>query len=153
MRPFNSSTTGSTDLRDTDVQPPNMTSTLSWVNSWRAFSANNGQSEAGSTTIGSSCLPNTPPLALISSMVMRAVSFNEVSEMAIVPDKECKIPTLMVSPSAAGVVVVSAVSVFVAVELVSALVSAGFWQPIRLKLPTTATASRDKRDVSFESIR
>ena len=59
-------------------------------------------------------------------MVMSAVSFNDVSEMAIVPDKECKIPTLMVSPSATEVAAVSEVSVFVAVELVSALVSAGF---------------------------
>jgi hypothetical protein len=36
-------------LRDTDVQQPKTTATLSWVMSWRAFSAKSGQLEAGST--------------------------------------------------------------------------------------------------------
>ncbi len=89
--------TGSTDLRDTEVQQPNTTDTLSCEISWRAFSANSGQLEAGSTTTGSSFLPNTPPLALISSIAIRATSFSDVSEMAMVPDKECRTPTLMVS--------------------------------------------------------
>jgi hypothetical protein len=89
--------TGSTDLRDTEVQQPKVTATLSLVSSWRAFSANSGQLEAGSTTTGSSFLPSTPPLALISSMVISAVSFSAVSEMAIVPDSECRMPTLIVS--------------------------------------------------------
>jgi hypothetical protein len=40
-------------LRDTEVQQPKVTATLSWVMSWRAFSANSGQLEAGSTTTGS----------------------------------------------------------------------------------------------------
>src|SRR5690606_33017944 len=88
---------GSTDLRDTLVQQPKVTATLSWVSSWRPFSANSGQFEAGSTTTGASCLPSTPPLALISSMVISAMSLSEVSEMAMVPDSECRIPTLMVS--------------------------------------------------------
>ncbi|MCY1394280.1 hypothetical protein D9M71_91960 [compost metagenome] len=94
---MSSSNTGSTDLRDTLVQQPNTTATLSWVSSWRAFSANSGQFDAGSTTTGSSILPFTPPLALISSMVISAMSFNDVSEIAMVPDNECRIPTLMVS--------------------------------------------------------
>ncbi|MNO72467.1 hypothetical protein D3C76_634170 [compost metagenome] len=94
---MSSSNTGSTDLRDTLVQQPNTTATLSWVNSWRAFSANSGQFDAGSTTTASSFLPFTPPLALISSMVISAMSFSEVSEMAMVPDSECRMPTLMVS--------------------------------------------------------
>jgi hypothetical protein len=70
---------------------------LSWVISWRPFSANSGQLEAGSTTTGSSFLPSTPPLALISSMVISATSLSDVSEMAMVPDSECRMPTLMVS--------------------------------------------------------
>ncbi|MCY1355986.1 hypothetical protein D9M69_424250 [compost metagenome] len=72
-----------------------MTATLSLLTSWRAFSANSGQLEAGSTTTGSSLRPSTPPLLLISSMVIRATSFSDVSEMAIVPDSECRIPTLI----------------------------------------------------------
>ena len=39
--------TGSTDLRDTEVQQPNTTATLSLLISSRAFSANSGQFEAG----------------------------------------------------------------------------------------------------------
>ena len=65
--------------------------------SWRAFSANSGQLEAGSTTTGSSFLPITPPLALISSIVISATSFSTVSLIAIVPDSECSTPTLIVS--------------------------------------------------------
>jgi hypothetical protein len=80
--------TGSTLLRDTDVQQPNTTETLSCVISWRAFSANSGQFDAGSTTTGSSGRPITPPLALMSAIVISAVSFSAVSEIAIVPDSE-----------------------------------------------------------------
>jgi len=53
--------------------------------------------EAGSTTTGSSFLPMTPPALLISSMVISTVSLSAVSEMAMVPDRECSTPTLMVS--------------------------------------------------------
>ena len=73
---------------------------------------------------GSSFLPITPPLALISLMVINAVSFREVSEIAIVPESECKIPTLMVSPLAAGAAAL--VSVFAA-----SVFSAGLEQPAR----------------------
>ena len=93
--------TGKTDLRDTEVQQPNTTATLSCVIKPRAFSANNGQLEAGSTTTGSSILPMTPPLALISSMVIKATFLSEVSEIAIVPESEWRIPTLMVSAAKA----------------------------------------------------
>lgn len=92
--------TGSTDLRDTEVQQPNTTATLSCASSWRDFSANSGQFEAGSTTTGSSFLPMTPPLALISSIAISATSLSEVSEIAIVPDRECRMPTLIVSSAA-----------------------------------------------------
>ena len=74
-----------------------MTATLSCVISWRAFSANSGQFDAGSTTTASSFLPSRPPLALISSIAISTVSLSTVSEMAIVPDSECSTPTLMVS--------------------------------------------------------
>ena len=89
-------------MRDTLVQQPKVTATLSLLISWRAFSANNGQFEAGSTTTGSSFLPSTPPLALISSIAINTVSFSTVSEIAIVPDSECSTPTLMVSCANAG---------------------------------------------------
>ena len=92
-----SSNTGSTLLRETLVQQPKVTATLSWLISCLAFSANSGQFDAGSTTTGSSFLPSTPPLALISSMAISTVSLSTVSEMAIVPDSECSTPTLMVS--------------------------------------------------------
>ena len=35
-------------------------------------------------------------------MVIRATSFSDVSEMAMVPDSECRMPTLMVSAAATG---------------------------------------------------
>ena len=83
-------------MRDTEVQQPNTTATLSCVRSWRAFSANSGQFEAGSTTTGSSFMPITPPLALISSTAISTTSFSTVSLIAIVPDSECRTPILMV---------------------------------------------------------
>jgi hypothetical protein len=89
-------------LRDTLVQQPKVTTTLSLLISWRAFSANSGQLDAGSTTTGSSFFPNTPPLALISSIAIRTVSLSTVSEIAIVPDNECSTPTLMVSCANTG---------------------------------------------------
>ncbi len=88
-------------MRDTEVQQPNTTATLSWVINWRAFSANSGQFDAGSTTTGSSFLPSKPPLALISSTAINAVFFNAVSEIAMVPDNECRMPTLIVSAAIA----------------------------------------------------
>src|SRR3978361_1503585 len=92
--------TGSTDLRDTEVQQPNTTETLSLVISSRAFSANKGQFDAGSTTTASSFLPITPPFLFCSSIMNSTVSFSVVSEIAMVPDSECNTPTLMVSSAA-----------------------------------------------------
>jgi hypothetical protein len=89
--------TGSTDFRDTEVQQPKTTATLSLVISSRAFSANSGQLEAGSTTTASSFLPSRPPLAFCSWIMNRTVSFRVVSLIAIVPDSECSTPTLIVS--------------------------------------------------------
>src|SRR5438309_5208263 len=92
--------TGSTDLRDTEVQQPNTAATFSFVISSRAFSANSGQLEAGSTTTASSFLPSTPPFLFCSSIRNRTVSFSVVSLIAMVPDSECRTPTLMVSSAA-----------------------------------------------------
>src|SRR5215831_14160925 len=89
--------TGSTDLRDTEVQQPNTAATFSLVISSRAFSANSGQLDAGSTTTGSSFLPSSPPFLFWASIIIRTVSFSVVSLMAMVPDSECRTPTLMVS--------------------------------------------------------
>ncbi len=85
---FSSLNTGSTDLRDTEVQQPNTTATLSLVISSRAFSANSGQLEAGSTTTASSFLPSTPPFLFCSSISMSITSLSVVSLIAIVPDNE-----------------------------------------------------------------
>ncbi len=89
--------TGSTDLRLTLVQQPNTTATCWLAIRSRAFSAKSGQSEAGSTTTGSSCLPSRPPLAFCSSISISITSFSVVSEIAMVPESECRMPTLMVS--------------------------------------------------------
>ena len=80
--------TGSTDLRDTEVQQPNTTETLSLAISSFAFSANSGQLDAGSTTTASSFLPSTPPFLFCSSISISMTSFSVVSLIAIVPDSE-----------------------------------------------------------------
>src|SRR6202008_149489 len=82
------------DLRLTEVQQPKTTATLSCWSSCLAFSANNGQLEAPSTTTGSICFPRTPPFLLISSKANNNTSRNEVSLIAMVPDNECRTPTL-----------------------------------------------------------
>ena len=89
--------TGSTDLRDTEVQQPKTAATLFTAISSRAFSAKSGQSEAGSTTTASSFLPSRPPFLFCSSMSISMTSLSVVSEIAMVPDSECSTPTLIVS--------------------------------------------------------
>src|SRR6187551_2725368 len=99
---FSSLNTGSTDLRDTEVQQPNTTATLSLVISSSAFSANSGQFDAGSTTTGSSFLPRTPPFLFCSSISMSMASFSVVSLIAMVPESECSTPILIVSCACAA---------------------------------------------------
>src|SRR6185295_1235922 len=94
---FSSLKTGNTDLRDTEVQQPNTEATFSLLISSRAFSANSGQFEAGSTTTASSFLPSRPPFLFCSSISISITSFSVVSLMAMVPESECKMPTLIVS--------------------------------------------------------
>src|SRR3954451_17546907 len=96
--PFSSSKTGSTDLRDTEVQQPNTAAHLSADSNCRAFSAKSGQFEAGSTTTGSSFLPSRPPFLFCSAISISMTSFSVVSLIAIVPDSECSTPTLIVPP-------------------------------------------------------
>jgi hypothetical protein len=79
--------TGSTDLRDTDVQQPNTAATFSLEISSRAFSANSGQLEAGSTTTASSFLPSRPPFLFCSFDQHQQTSFRVVSLMAMVPER------------------------------------------------------------------
>ena len=93
--PFSSSNTGSTDLRDTEVQQPNTAAHLSTDSRPRAFSANSGQLEAGSTTTASSLRPSTPPLAFCCSISISMTSFSVVSLIAMVPESECRMPTLI----------------------------------------------------------
>ena len=92
--------TGSTDFRDTEVQQPKTTETLSFSISSFAFSANNGQFDAGSTTTASSFLPSTPPFLFCSSISISITSLSVVSLIAIVPDSECRMPILIVSSAA-----------------------------------------------------
>src|SRR4030081_4038140 len=94
--------TGKTDLRDTEVQQPHTTDTLSLVMSSRAFSAKSGQFEAGSTTTASTFLPSNPPFLLMSSTIIKTVSLSVVSLIAMVPDSECNTPTLIVSSACAS---------------------------------------------------
>ncbi len=100
--------TGSTDLRDTEVQQPKTTATLSLAMSSRAFSANSGQLDAGSTTTGSSFLPSRPPFLFCSSMSISMTSFNVVSLIAIVPESEWRMPILIVSSAALAAKALSA---------------------------------------------
>src|SRR5271155_678396 len=97
---FSSLNTGNTDLRDTEVQQPNTTATLSLVISSRAFSANSGQFDAGSTTTASSFLPSKPPFLFCSSISISITSLSVVSLIAMVPDSECRMPILIVSSAA-----------------------------------------------------
>jgi hypothetical protein len=52
-------------LRDDEVQQPKTAATLSFSINSRAFSANSGQSEAGSTTTASSFLPSNAALLVL----------------------------------------------------------------------------------------
>ena len=88
------SKTGSTALRLAEVQQPKTAATLSCVISFCAFSAKVGQSEAPSSTTGSSFLPSTPPAALISSIASSSASRTVTSLIAIVPLSECRMPDL-----------------------------------------------------------
>jgi hypothetical protein len=89
------SKTGSIAFLLAEVQPPNTVATLSCRMSLVAFSANVGQSEAPSSTTGTSFLPSTPPALLISSIASSSASRTVTSLIAIVPLSEWRRPTLI----------------------------------------------------------
>src|SRR5487761_1963364 len=93
--PSSCSNTGNTDLRETEVQQPNTAETLSTDSNCRAFSANRGQFEAGSTTTASSGRPITPPFLFCSAISISITSFSGASLIAMVPESECRMPTLI----------------------------------------------------------
>src|ERR1700754_4061336 len=108
--PLYCSNTGSTALRDADVQQPITDATLSLTRSFFAFSAKVGQSLAPSSWMNLILRPSTPPDALICSMASFSACTEPVSEMAIVPVTECRMPTVTsVSVTARPVVLTLAV--------------------------------------------
>src|ERR671936_1779108 len=92
--PLYCSNTGSTALRDAEVQQPMTAAHLSLTRSFFAFSANVGQSLAPSSWMNLILRPSTPPAALICSMASFSASIDPVSEIAIVPVAECRMPTV-----------------------------------------------------------
>src|SRR6202023_1424370 len=108
--PLYCSNTGSTALRDAEVQQPMTDATLSLTRSFLAFSAKVGQSLPPSSWMNLILRPSTPPWALICSMASFLASTDPVSEIAMVPVTECRMPTVTsVSVTASPVVLTFAV--------------------------------------------
>src|ERR1700744_502757 len=109
--PLYCSNTGSTALRDADVQQPMTAAHLSLTCSFLAFSANVGQSLAPSSWTNLILRPSTPPDALICSIASFSASTEPVSLIAIVPVTECRMPTVTsVSVTARPVVLTTEVA-------------------------------------------
>src|SRR5690606_16010670 len=109
--PLYCSNTGSTALREAEVQQPNTAATLSFTSSFLDFSAKVGQSLAPSSWMNSILRPSTPPMALIWSMASFSACTELVSLMAMVPVTECRMPTFTVlSVTARPVVLTAAVA-------------------------------------------
>jgi len=88
-----------------------MAATLSLTRSFLAFSAKVGQSLAPSSWMNLILRPRTPPMALICSMASFSASIEPVSEIAIVPVAECRMPTVTsVSVTASPVVLIAEVA-------------------------------------------
>src|SRR6202044_2263052 len=92
--PLYCSNTGSTALREAEVQQPITAAHLSLTRSFFAFSANVGQSLAPSSWTNLILRPSTPAAALICSMASFSASTEPVSEIAIVPVTEWRMPTV-----------------------------------------------------------
>src|ERR1700744_4982676 len=92
--PLYCSNTGSTALRDADVQQPMTAAHLSLTKSFLAFSAKVGQSLAPSSCTNLILRPNTPPAALICSIASFSASTEPVSLIAMVPVTEWRMPTV-----------------------------------------------------------
>ena len=95
--PLYCSKTGSTALREAEVQQPKTAATLSFTKSFLDFSAKVGQSLAPSSWIYSICRPNTPPDSLICLIASFSACTEPVSLIAMVPVTECRIPTVTLS--------------------------------------------------------
>src|SRR5205807_2026073 len=109
--PLYCSNTGSTALREADVQQPMTAAHLSLTSSFFAFSAKVGQSLAPSSWMNLILRPSTPPPALICSIASFSASTEPVSEIAMVPVTECRIPTVTsVSVTARPVVLMAEVA-------------------------------------------
>src|SRR6266436_5432086 len=109
--PLYCSNTGSTALRDAEVQQPITDAHLSLTRSFFAFSAKVGQSLAPSSWMNLILRPSTPPPALICSMASFSASTEPVSEIAMVPVTEWRMPTVTsVSVTARPVVLIAEVA-------------------------------------------
>src|SRR5271156_5531767 len=109
--PLYCSNTGSTALRDAEVQQPNTAAVLSLTNSFLAFSAKVGQSLPPSSWTNLILRPSTPPEALICSIASFSASTEPVSLIAMVPVTEWRIPTVTsVSVTARPVVLTAEVA-------------------------------------------
>src|SRR5450755_3755592 len=109
--PLYCSTTGSTALREAEVQQPMIAATLSLTRSFLAFSAKVGQSLAPSSWMILILRPSTPPALLIWAMASFSDSIEPVSEIAMVPVAECRMPTVTsVSVTARLVVLIAEVA-------------------------------------------
>src|SRR3954469_20639862 len=109
--PLYCSNTGSTALREAEVQQPITAAHLSLTRSFLAFSANVGQSLPPSSWMNLILRPSTPPAALICSIASFSAWIEPVSEIAIVPVAECRMPTVTsVSVTARPVVLTVAVA-------------------------------------------
>src|SRR5450631_1222210 len=109
--PLYCSTTGSTALREAEVQQPIIAATLSLTRSFLAFSAKVGQSLAPSSWMILILRPSTPPALLIWAMASFSDSIEPVSEIAMVPVAECRMPTVTsVSVTARPVVLIAEVA-------------------------------------------
>ena len=108
--PLYCSNTGSTALREAEVQQPITDATLSLTRSFFAFSANVGQSLPPSSWMNLILRPSTPPAALICSIASFSACTEPVSLIAMVPVTECRMPTVTsVSVTARPVVLTLAV--------------------------------------------
>src|SRR5882724_5151868 len=140
--PLYCSNTGSTALRDADVQQPMTDATLSLTRSFFAFSAKVGQSLPPSSWMNLILRPSTPPCALICSMASFSACTEPVSLMAMVPVTECKMPTVTsVSVTARPVVLTLAVGNCWASAVGASIAVAD----------SAAAPTRSSRRVGFES--
>src|SRR5450756_1307743 len=124
--PLYCSRTGSTALREAEVQQPMIAATLSLTKSFLAFSAKVGQSLAPSSWMILILRPSTPPASLICAIASFSASIEPVSEIAMVPVAECRMPTVTsVSVTASPVVLIAEVAGACAKDGRGSMVKAG----------------------------